>query len=134
MIAIEGSTEAVQERDRGAFRGLADSTELDVRVAETPEDRDRIFRLRHRVLGDLGRDDPDRIVSNGRVVDASDAVSDFLGGFTAAGEAVAALRVTPLDRPGPGRVIEALRDVPSPSPPRPDRRRARRPPSPMRRR
>lgn len=111
MIAIEGPTEVVQDRDRGAFHALADSTELDVRVAETPEDRDRIFRLRHRVLGDLDRDDPDRIASNGRVVDASDAVSHFLAGFTAAGEAVAALRVTPLDRSAPGRVIEGLRGV-----------------------
>lgn len=70
---------------------------IDVRMVESPLDRDAVFQLRYRVLvpsaADLGRGFTE---SNGRLIEPADSGAEFVAAFGADGTALAALRRQPL--------------------------------------
>lgn len=72
---------------------LAHRGPIEVRLAETPTDRDQVFQLRHRVLGDsesgLARG---LTASNGRLVEVFDSGADLFAAFSTDGQALAAVR------------------------------------------
>ena len=70
---------------------------IDVRIAETPEDRDAIFRLRYELLDGRPPADSPMIATNGRMVDPEDAGSILLGAFDRNGRAIASIRLRALD-------------------------------------
>lgn len=70
---------------------------IDVRLAEIPRDRDAVFRLRHRALEGTPPTGTDLIETNGRMIDPEDADSALLAAFDHRGEALACIRLRPLD-------------------------------------
>lgn len=70
---------------------------IDVRLAETPRDRDAVFRLRHRTLDGRPPFESGLVESNGRMIDPEDAGSSLLTAFDGRGEALACIRLRPLD-------------------------------------
>ena len=70
---------------------------IDVRIAETPEDRDAIFRLRFELLDGRPPVNSPMIATNGRMVDPEDAGSILLGAFDRNGRAIASIRLRALD-------------------------------------
>ena len=70
---------------------------IDVRLAEIPRDRDAVFRLRHRALEGQAPIGTRLIETNGRMIDPEDAESSLLAAFDARGEALACIRLRPLD-------------------------------------
>lgn len=85
------------ELDAATGRSEFGAEPIDVRVALTPRDRDTIFRLRHRMLHGRVPADSRLLETNGRLVDPDDAGSVLLGAFDRHGEAVASIRMRPLD-------------------------------------
>lgn len=76
-----------------AASSLSQRGPFEVRLAQTPMDRDEVFRLRHRVLGDsescLARG---LTLSNGRLVEFADSGADLFAAFDSEGKAHAAVR------------------------------------------
>ena len=70
---------------------------IDVRLAEIPRDRDAVFRLRHRALEGQAPIGTRLIETNGRMIDPQDADSSLLAAFDKRGEALACIRLRPLD-------------------------------------
>ena len=76
-----------------AASSLSQRGPFEVRLAQTSMDRDEVFRLRHRVLGDSeschGRG---LTLSNGRLVEFADSGADLFAAFDPEGKAHAAVR------------------------------------------
>lgn len=97
------------EVDAPSERRRVGAEPIDVRIAFIPRDRDMIFRLRHRMLQGRVPADSRLIETNGRLIDPDDAGSVLLGAFDRHGEAVACIRMRPLDdEQGASRLPSAL--------------------------
>jgi hypothetical protein len=86
-----------QPLDLKVSTGAARPGSIDVRIAETPEDRDAIFRLRFELLDGRPPANSPMIATNGRMVDPEDAGSILLGAFDRNGRAIASIRLRALD-------------------------------------
>ncbi len=70
---------------------------IHIRRAEGPLDRDAVFKLRHRVLGEYGdAHAPGLQHSNGRLLERSDCDAEFFAAFNTRGIAMAAISRQPL--------------------------------------
>ena len=70
---------------------------IEVRLARNAIDRDEVFRLRHRVLGEQGGHMARGLtLSNGRLVEHADSGADLFAAFDLNGRALAAVRRQPL--------------------------------------
>ena len=66
---------------------------IEVRLAQTPADRDEVFKLRHRVLGESGKCMAKGLtLSNGRLVEHADSGADLFAAYGPDGRALAAVR------------------------------------------
>lgn len=93
--------------------GLSNNTlgSVDIRFAETPLERDEVFRLRHRVLGgDSGSRSAGLTHANGRLLEPEDCGAQLLAAFDPEGRALAAIRRVPILRVlDSGESVEPLR-------------------------
>ena len=72
---------------------------VDIRFAETPIERDEVFRLRHRVLGShSGTRSAGLTHANGRLLEPEDCGAQLLTAFDHEGRALAAIRRVPILR------------------------------------
>jgi hypothetical protein len=70
-----------------------DSGPVEMRFAESPVDRDAVYRFRHRILGPEQGTLRGFTASNGRLLEAADDESELLAAFTSAGEVQAVVRL-----------------------------------------